>query len=163
MAALNNEAKAFIVQALACYDSLETVSSSVKEQFGLSLTRQQIQSYDPTKAAGKSLSQKWVELFNVTRERFQVEISDIPIANKAYRLRALDRMATRAESMRNYNLTAQLIEQAAKECGDSYTNKQKLEHTSPDGSMTPRPTIDASKLSTGALEELLNASTINET
>ena len=143
MAALNNEVKAFIVQALACYDSLETVSSSVKEQFGLSLTRQQIQSYDPTKAAGKSLSKKWVELFEVTRDRFQNEISDIPIANKAYRLRALDRMAARAETMRNYNLTAQLIEQAAKECGDSYTNKQKHEHSGAGGG--PIETLTLSK------------------
>ncbi|EKO3964616.1 DUF2280 domain-containing protein [Vibrio fluvialis] len=143
MAALNNEVKAFIVQALACYDSLETVSSSVKEQFGLSLTRQQIQSYDPTKAAGKSLSKKWVELFEVTRERFQNEISDIPIANKAYRLRTLDRMAARAETMRNYNLTAQLIEQAAKECGDSYTNKQKHEHSGAGGG--PIETLTLSK------------------
>ncbi|EKO3443724.1 DUF2280 domain-containing protein [Vibrio fluvialis] len=143
MAALNNEVKAFIVQALACYDSLETVSSSVKEQFGLSLTRQQIQSYDPTKAAGKSLSTKWVELFEVTRDRFQNEISDIPIANKAYRLRTLDRMAARAETMRNYNLTAQLIEQAAKECGDSYTNKQKHEHSGAGGG--PIETLTLSK------------------
>lgn len=143
MAALNNEVKAFIVQALACYDSLETVSSSVKEQFGLNLTRQQIQSYDPTKAAGKSLSTKWVELFEVTRDRFQNEISDIPIANKAYRLRTLDRMASRAETMRNYNLTAQLIEQAAKECGDSYTNKQKHEHSGAGGG--PIETLTLSK------------------
>ncbi|MCG6228731.1 DUF2280 domain-containing protein [Vibrio furnissii] len=143
MAALNNEVKAFIVQALACYDSLETVSSSVKEQFGLNLTRQQIQSYDPTKAAGKSLSTKWVELFEVTRDRFQNEISDIPIANKAYRLRTLDRMAARAETMRNYNLTAQLIEQAAKECGDSYTNKQKHEHSGAGGG--PIETLTLSK------------------
>lgn len=143
MAALNNEVKAFIVQALACYDSLETVSSSVKEQFDLNLTRQQIQSYDPTKAAGKSLSTKWVELFEVTRERFQNEISDIPIANKAYRLRTLDRMAARAETMRNYNLTAQLIEQAAKECGDSYTNKQKHEHSGAGGG--PIETLTLSK------------------
>lgn len=143
MAALKNEVKSFIVQALACYDSLESVSASVKEQFGLTLTRQQIQSYDPTKAAGKALSQKWVDLFKITRERFQVEISDIPIANKAYRLRALDRMATKAETMRNYNLTAQLIEQAAKECGDSYTNKQKHEHSGAGGG--PIETLTLSK------------------
>lgn len=163
MAVLKNEVKRFIVQALACFDPISEVAESVQKEFGLKITKQQIESHDPTKVSGKNLAQKWVDLFNTTRERFQNEISDIPIANKAYRLRALDRMATKAETMRNYNLTAQLIEQAAKECGDSYTNKQKLEHTSPDGSMTPRPTIDASKLSTGALEELLNASTINET
>ncbi|HDE2557988.1 TPA: DUF2280 domain-containing protein, partial [Klebsiella pneumoniae] len=55
--------------------------------------------------------------------------SDIPIANKAYRLRALDRMMTKAESMRNMALAASLMEQAAKECGDAYTNKQKVEHS----------------------------------
>jgi hypothetical protein len=58
-----------------------------------------------------------VDLFNVTRERFQNEISDIPIANKAYRLRVLQRMATTAENMKNMGMTAQLLEQAAKECG----------------------------------------------
>ncbi|HIC9437260.1 TPA: DUF2280 domain-containing protein, partial [Yersinia enterocolitica] len=70
---------------------------------------------------------KWIDLFNSTRSRFQTEISDIPIANRAYRLRALDRMATKAESMKNFAMTAQLMEQAAKECGDAYTNKQKIE------------------------------------
>ncbi|MGO0083939.1 DUF2280 domain-containing protein, partial [Citrobacter freundii] len=72
-------------------------------------------------------------MFNATRERFQNEISDIPIANKAYRLRVLDRMATRAEGMKNLALTAEIIEQAAKECGDSYTNKHKFEHSGPNG------------------------------
>ena len=81
----------------------------------------------------KNLSQKWVDLFNHTRARFQSEISDIHIANKAYRLRMLDRMANRAESIKNYALTAQLIEQAAKECGDAYTNKLRVETTGKDG------------------------------
>lgn len=33
----------------------------------------------------------------------------------------------------------------------------EVEHTSPDGSMTPAPAIDASKLSTEALKEIANA------
>lgn len=87
-----------------------------------------------------NLSQKWIELFKSTRERFQSEISDIPIANKAYRLRVLDRMMNNAEKMKNIALATEIIEQAAKEVGDAYTNRQKIEHTSPDGSMTPKPT-----------------------
>ncbi|WP_063153592.1 DUF2280 domain-containing protein, partial [Enterobacter hormaechei] len=105
----------------------------VKKEFGLSITRQQVESHDPTKANGRGLAQKWVDMFNATRERFQNEISDIPIANKAYRLRVLDRMATRAEGMKNLALTAEIIEQAAKECGDAYTNKHKFEHSGPNG------------------------------
>ncbi|WP_196093808.1 DUF2280 domain-containing protein [Citrobacter sp. Res13-Lact-LER2-35-b] len=133
MATLKGEVKAFIVQSLACFDTPSQVVESVKKEFGLSITRQQVESHDPTKANGRGLAQKWVDMFNTTRERFQNEISDIPIANKAYRLRVLDRMATRAEGMKNLALTAEIIEQAAKECGDAYTNKHKFEHSGPNG------------------------------
>lgn len=140
MAALKPEVKAAIVQMLACYDSLSIVVESIQKDYGLKVTPQQVESHDPTKVSGKGLAKKWVDLFNATRKRFQTELSDIPIANKAYRLRALDRMMTRAEGMKNMALAASLMEQAAKEVGDAYSNKQKVEHTSPDGSMSPRPT-----------------------
>ena len=140
MATLKGEVKAFIVQSLACFDTPSQVVELVKKEFGLSITRQQVESHDPTKANGRGLAQKWVELFHETRKRFQTELSDIPIANKAYRLRVLQRMSTTAEGMKNLGMTAQLLEQAAKEVGDAYSNKQKVEHTSPDGSMSPRPT-----------------------
>ncbi|CZV68131.1 MULTISPECIES: DUF2280 domain-containing protein [Enterobacter cloacae complex] len=133
MATLKGEVKAFIVQSLACFDTPSQVVELVKKEFGLSITRQQVESHDPTKANGRGLAQKWGDMFNATRERFQNEISDIPIANKAYRLRVLDRMATRAEGMKNLALTAEIIEQAAKECGDAYTNKHKFEHSGPNG------------------------------
>ncbi|MGO0650666.1 DUF2280 domain-containing protein [Citrobacter freundii] len=133
MATLKGEVKAFIVQSLACFDTPSQVVEAVKKEFGITIPRQQVESHDPTKANGKGLAKKWVEMFNETRERFQNVISDIPIANKAYRLRVLDRMATRAEGMKNLALTAEIIEQAAKECGDAYTNKHKFEHSGPNG------------------------------
>lgn len=129
MAALKPDVKAFIIQSLACYDTPSQVVEAVQKEFGITITRQQAESHDPTKASGKTLAKKWVELFNATRERFQNEISDIPIANKAYRLRVLQRMSTTAENMKNLGMTAQLLEQAAKEVGDVYTNKQKVEQS----------------------------------
>lgn len=140
MAALKPEVKAFIVQSVACFDTPSQVVESVLKEFGIQITRQQVEQNDPTKISGKGLAQKWVDLFNRTRDRFLNEISDIPIANKAYRLRVLQRMSTTAENMKNIGMTAQLLEQAAKEVGEAYSNKQKVEHTSPDGSMSPRPT-----------------------
>jgi len=141
MAALKSEVKAFIIQSVACYDTPTQVVDTVLKEFGVKITRQQVEQNDPTKVSSKGLAKRWVDLFHSTRERFQNEISDIPIANKAYRLRVLDRMAASTEKVKNYGMTAQLMEQAAKEVGDAYSNKQKVEHTSPDGSMTPRPTI----------------------
>ncbi|HEL9859785.1 TPA: DUF2280 domain-containing protein [Klebsiella pneumoniae] len=140
MAALKPEVKAYIIQMLACYDTPSQVVEAVQKDFGIAITRQQVETHDPTKVSGKTLAKKWVDLFNLTRNRFLNEISDIPIANKAYRLRVLQRMSTTAENMKNIGMTAQLLEQAAKEVGEAYSNKQKVEHTSPDGSMSPRPT-----------------------
>lgn len=142
MAALPNEVKAFIVQSLACFETPTKIVELVKEEFNLVVTRQQISAYDPANAMAKSLSAKWVDLFASTRERFQTEISDIPIANKAYRLRVLNRMMAAAEKMKNLSLTAQLMEQAAKEVGEAYTNKQKLEHSGPNGGVIQTATLN---------------------
>lgn len=141
MAALSTEVKAFIVQSLACFEPPTKVIELVKAEFNVQVSRQQVSQYSPGNAMAAKLSQKWIDLFESTRARFQNEISDIPIANKAYRLRTLDRMMTKAENMRNMALAASLMEQAAKEVGDAYTNRQKVEHSSPDGSMTPKPTV----------------------
>lgn len=124
MAALKDEVKAFIVQALACFDTPSQVCQAVKEQYGIEVSRQLCERYDPTKYSGRDLGQKWKTFFEECRKRFREETVDIPIANRAYRLRGLGRMAEKAESMRNLALTAQLYEQAAKETGDVYVNRR---------------------------------------
>ncbi|AGN78966.1 DUF2280 domain-containing protein [Pseudomonas sp. GD03651] len=133
MAALKSDVKAFIVQALACFDTPTQVSQAVKQEFDIDVTRQQVEQHDPTKRAGANLAAKWRTLFEDTRKRFREETAEIPIANRAFRLRGLGRMAEKAENMRNLALTAQLYEQAAKECGDMYVNR-KLEPDKPLGS-----------------------------
>ncbi|HVR48144.1 MAG TPA: DUF2280 domain-containing protein [Pseudorhodoferax sp.] len=138
MAALTDDVKRFVVQALACYDTPSQVAEAVKEEFGLVVQRQQVATYDPTKHAGKNLSAKWRVVFDATREKFKDEVSDIPIAQRAYRLRVLQRIASKAEGMRNLPLTAQLLEQAAKEVGDAYVNRQKTDGK--EGADVPQPT-----------------------
>ncbi|MFJ5317194.1 DUF2280 domain-containing protein [Pectobacterium versatile] len=153
MASLKPEVKAFIVQELACFDTPSQIVESVQKEFKVQVTRQQVASHDPTKAAGKGLAKRWVDMFYATRERFQNETADIPIANKAYRLRVLDRMAANTEKAKNYGMTAQLMEQAAKEVGDAYTNKLKVESTGKDGgpiqtqvtNLSPQEAADAYK------------------
>lgn len=133
MAALSSEVKAFIVQALACFDTPSQVAEAVKREFSVEVSRQQVESHDPTKRCSKTLAKRWVEMFHDARKRFREETAEIPIANRAYRLRGLGRMAEKAESMRNLALTAQLYEQAAKEVGDVYVNR-RIEPEKPLGS-----------------------------
>lgn len=155
MAALTSELKSFIVQALACFDTPSQVVEVVKNDFGIVVSRQQVESHDPTKVAGRGLATKWVTLFHDTRKRFREEAADIPIANRSYRLRVLDRMAARAEGMKNMALAAQLLEQAAKESGGAYTNKQQVDLSSSDGSMTPKATQQVDQALVNALVEKL--------
>ena len=81
MAALSTEVKAFIVQSLACYETPVKVIELVKAEYGIDVSRQQVSQYTPGNAMAAKLSQKWIDLFNATRKRFQNEIADIPIAN----------------------------------------------------------------------------------
>ena len=156
MATLSEAVKRFIVQALACYDTPTQVSEAVKEEFGIDIPRNQIGRYDPSKASGADLAQKWRDLFESTRKRFREEVAEIPIADQAYRLRQLGRLYDRSSRSGNTVLAAQLLEQAAKESGGVFTNRQKLEHTGKDGGpikTAPAP-VDLSDLTDDELDIL---------
>lgn len=133
MARLKLEQKVFIVQRLACFESPAVIIKAVKEEYGITINAQQLQAYDPSKVNGQALSKSLRKLFEDTRKLFTEDISSIPIANKAVRLQTLQRMVNAAEERKNLPFAAQLLEQAAKEVGDAYTNRQKHEHTGKDG------------------------------
>lgn len=121
---LTEAQKIAVVERLAMFDGPKTVADWVKEEFGIEITRQAIQHYDPT--VGEKPSEKWCAIFDTTRKAFLKSESEIPIAQRTFRLRRLQRMAEAAEYQRNYMLAAQLYEQAAKEVGLLYTNSRQL-------------------------------------
>lgn len=129
MAALNESAKLFIVGRLACYDSPSEVMKALKEEHGIEASRSQVQAYDPTTAQGSRLSPKLREVFETVRKQFLADVTSVPIANKAVRLRLLQKLADNAVGKGNAALVSTLLEQAAKEVGDAYSNRQKLDHS----------------------------------
>jgi hypothetical protein len=142
MAVLRSEVKAFIVQALACFDTPSQVVESVRKEFGIEISRQQCESHDPTKFAGRGLGAKWAELFHAARQRFREETTEIPIANRAFRLRAMNRFVEKAETMKNIGLAMQILEQAAKEVGDVYVNRQTKNENLHDNLAPTRVQVD---------------------
>ena len=120
MTALSGRITAHIVAALACYESPAKVAADVEAQFGVRLSRQRIEAYHPERLAGARLSPKWRAAFYETRARLLVELDNIPLAHRSYRLRALGRLALQAEGMGNLLLAARIIEQAAREVGGAY-------------------------------------------
>lgn len=142
MATLTDGVKRYIVQALACFDTPTQVAEAVKEEFGLQVHRSQVAQYDPTKIAGSKLADKWRVLFQDTRARFREETAEIPIANRAYRLRAMNRFVERAETMKNIGLAMQILEQAAKEVGDVYVNRHRKDEPDDEPAIPTRIQVD---------------------
>lgn len=132
---LTDAARAFVVQQLAMFDKPSVVVACVKQEFGITLSPQAVEFYDPTKRAGAKLHERWKVLFEETRKAFLSDTAEVGISHKVVRLRALDRMSAQAEKQGNLQLAASLHEQAAKEMGDAYTNtrvvKGALEVTAP--------------------------------
>lgn len=132
---LDDEVKAHIVQGLACFDTPSQVAASVKATYGITVSPQQVEAYDPGKRAGQRLSEKWKTVFEAARQAFIDDASQIPIAHRSTRLRALWRMASLAEGKGNLALAANLHKQAAEEMGNAYTNRREL--TGKDGKDLP--------------------------
>lgn len=123
MAALKEPVKMFIVQSLACFETPQQVVEAVKQEYEIEITRQQVALYDPTKVAGRNLSKKLKELFERTRKDFRENIEDIAIANKAFRLRELQKMYE--DSGKNKRAKQNLLKQAFQET-DGRVTKQEI-------------------------------------
>jgi hypothetical protein len=136
-AKLTDEVKTYIVQALACFDSPSVVAAAVKKEFQVDASRQLVESHDPNKKAASGLAPKWRVLFEETRKTFLEDTASIAISHRAVRLRALQRMADKAEMQGNMVLASSLLKQAAEEVGGSYTNRREL--TGKDGKDLPVP------------------------
>ena len=136
-AKLSREQQTYVVQALACFDSPSVVAASLRKDFNVVLTPQSIEAYDPNKKAGKGLAERWKALFAETRKTFLEDTASIAISHRAVRLRALQRMADKAENSGNMVLASSLLKQAAEEVGGSYTNRREL--TGKDGKDLPVP------------------------
>ncbi|MCF9045981.1 DUF2280 domain-containing protein [Acinetobacter nectaris] len=122
MATLKEPIKMFIVQSLACFETPQQVADAVMQRYGIEIDRRQCENYDPTKHAGRKLSKKLKLLFEETRRDFQDNILDIPIANKAFRLRELQEMY---ESWgKNRVMKQQVLKQAFQETDGRVTRQE---------------------------------------
>jgi len=122
MPILNDEIKEFIVKRIACYETPSRIAAAVRVNFGIEIDRRQIFEYNP--AGSRPPAQRWIDLHAATRARFLRDVAEIGIAQKAIRLRMLDRFAQMAEENNRNDKAAKFLEQAARECGGFYEKRR---------------------------------------
>lgn len=143
---LPDEIKVYMVTRNAQFVGPQTVADEVKERFGLEMPKQHVERYDPTKYNGQALARPLKALFAAERKRYTADIASVPIANQKVRLRMLHDMVDVQMERKNHPLASKLLEQAAKETGNAYTNK--VEHG---GEIKTTPSYDLSGLTTEEL------------
>lgn len=134
---LDEQTRAEIVTRLAMFDTVRSISADLKER-GIDVSSQAISGYNPLNAK-PGLAQKWVELFHQTREDFLREIAAEPIANRAWRLRRLteDYYRARGGAEPDLETARKILEQAAKEVGNVFTNISKVQGAILPAGVTP--------------------------
>lgn len=136
MAQLKKEVKFYIVRSLAKFNTPQETADAVNMDFGIKVTRQQCERYDPTKRAGQELSTELKAEFEATRKQFVDNPQHVPLANLTYRLERMQRVIDHAG--KNSVLVLSTLEQAAKDVGGVFTNRKEI--TGKDGKpLTEQP------------------------
>ena len=109
------------------FEPPSAVVKAVKDAFEIEVSPQQVEAYNPERRAGRNLSEGYREIFEKTREAFLTDTAAIGVSHKVVRLRTLARLIETAEKRGNAILAANLLVQVAKEMGDAYTNRQRID------------------------------------
>ncbi len=114
MKRLPDSVKRRIIEHLACYRTHAEVVQLIADEFGIALTSRHVRAYDPHchQYVG---SNRWLEHFDLVRERYAKEIGSIAITHRAYRLTQLQQLLDDAMKSGNFRQAMQVLAQAARE------------------------------------------------
>jgi len=130
---LTQEQKEFVVLQLATFHRPGVVRAELKKEFGVDVTRQGIEHYDPTKRAGRKLQWYWSQLFHSTREKFLKNGAAIGASHMVVRIMLREQMVHAAMRKGDHKTANEILDSIAKEVGDAFSNRRKHEHTGADG------------------------------
>lgn len=114
------------VELFAQFYALADVHKAVFDEFGVEVDKTTLNRYNPETVQGsKELNPHLKGYFATAREAFLTDRKSIGISHKSFRLRELMRMYSTTPD-NNRPLKASLLEQAAKEAGDHYSNRREI-------------------------------------
>jgi hypothetical protein len=130
---LTEDAQIYVVTALAVWRPLEEILKTLRDDFGVTdYTQQAISYYRPTSA---KCPERWKLLHAKARAEFTSRAAEIGIANPAYRLAERHRLyeLTVSRPAPNVSLAIEQLNDAARESGGQFTNRQRVEESGPNG------------------------------
>ncbi len=123
---LPHEVKRFIVEALACYHSPSQVVEEVGERFGMVISRQKAECYNPTRRAGKQLSAALRTLFEETRAKYLAQVESTVLAQECERMQAYDRLFRAAEARGDFDASVKILIQSGRDASNRENHQRWL-------------------------------------
>lgn len=155
MASLKDEHRCFIINQLACFGTLDEIEKGLKEVFLIDVPKSTILRYDPTTVQGsQELGEKWKQLFAARRKTFLDDVSTIPVATQAGRLRMLNDIARQAKTKGNLKMALVAMEQAAKDIGGMFVRQPLKDDPAPLPSADKPTAFDPTRLTPEEVTEL---------
>lgn len=111
---LTAEQRLFVVRALAHFNGDTEVVRMVAKEFGVSVTKQAVRLYDPTRTCGASLSTPLKKYFYDQRKRFVNGIQRRPLSQRSVQLDRLEREYEEARDEKDRKAVIKIIAEAAK-------------------------------------------------
>jgi hypothetical protein len=129
---LNDEQQIYVVTELARFTTPTQVQGAIKKEWDVEMSLQAIEGYDPTTVQGAKLRPELRTLFYRERALAKKNIDSLGITHVAYRLRELQGVLDRAKSRKNDKMIMDVMQQAAREVGGSFTNKVHVQNDTPE-------------------------------
>lgn len=123
---LTEEQKRFLVVFFARWGSPKKAANALKAEYGVEITRQGAERFNPTSKAGATLSARHRKLYDETRAKFETEMDGVAETKRSVRVRMLAEAAQIYYEAGNYLAMARMLEAIAKEMGNIHTNERRL-------------------------------------
>jgi len=128
---LTDQQKAYVVRRLAEYDKPVAIAQGLQEIYGIAISHQAVEHYDPERPAGHDLAQQWRDVFWQARRAYIEDIAETGTTRKAVRMRMRERMMLEEWEAGNRKLANDILNSIAKESGNAFASKNATHDGTP--------------------------------
>ena len=123
---LTDEQKAYVVRRLAEYDKPVAIAQALQELFGVTISHQAIEHYDPERPAGHDLAKQWRTVFRKARKAFIARTADVGMMYKPVRMKLRERMVMHEWEAGRCKAANEILDSIAKEAGVTFGGKHGM-------------------------------------
>lgn len=124
---LTEQQRIYVVRRLAAYDKPRAIARDMKQEFGIEVSHQLVESYHPGRAAGRRLAARWKRLFAEARAEFLDSAAETAAMHMAVRVSLREDIARDAWEAGLFKAASDVLDAIAKDIGGVFDKRRKDE------------------------------------